>query len=280
MGIMLKSLSLFALLILNLSCQSATKIEEPQEVTLSFGDKDLTLDQIKKIVETKKLTVFEAHVKKPVEFLTIPLVPLLDSQLGADWQKTDGVLFTALDGYRSDVSVKKILKYKPHLAFAFAESNKAFIIDNPAQNEKDVDLGPFFLIWDNIKNPELKREGSYGWPYQVASIATIQYASYYSKAFPIKNPSADHKKGFEYFKNYCMTCHSVSGDEGGAKGPVLYPNPDVVKKGYKHFRKWTQTPSQVLPATTMPALNPELTQKERDEVTSLIYKYLIALNKK
>jgi len=278
---MFKTFPLLAfLLTFTLSCGSATKKVDPQDTTLTVGGKDLTLKEIKKVVAAKKLTVFEAHLKTPIEFQTIPLIPILDTQFGVGWRNTDGILFTALDGYRSDVAVPKILKYKPHLAFAFADANKEFKVDNAAQNEKDVELGPFFLIWDNISNPELKREGSYGWPYQVVSITAIQYASYYSKAFPIKNPTPDHKKGFNLFKNYCMTCHSVSGDEGGAKGPVLYPNPDVVKKGYKHFRKWVQTPSQVLPATTMPALNPELTQKEREEATSLIYKYLIALNKK
>ncbi len=277
---MFKTFPLLALLILALACESDSTDAESQEPLLSVGGKTLTLTQIKKILPPQKLTVFEAHLKKPVEFISVPLIPLLNSQFGTGWQKTDGVLFTALDGYRSDVSVQKILKYQPHLAFSFSEANKEFKIDNQAQNEKDVELGPFFLIWDNIRNPQLKREGSYGWPYQVASVEPILYSSYYAKAFPIKNPSADHKRGFEHFKNYCMTCHSVSGNEGGAKGPVLYPNPTVVKKGYKYFSKWVQSPSKVLPATTMPALNPELTQKERDEVTNLIYKYLIALNKK
>lgn len=276
---MFRNLSTMLVVLFLLSCQSPQKVESLQESTLSFGEKDLSLEDIKKIVSPVSYKVIEVHVKQPVEFLAFPLIELLNSQLGKAWQKSDGILFTALDGYRSDVAVEKILKYKPFLAYSFAEKNKAFKFDNLIQNEKDVEFGPFYLIWENINNPELIRYGAYNWPYQIARIDSISYASYYAKAFPIKNPSADHKKGFDLFKTYCMSCHSVSGDEGGAKGPVLYPNPAVVKKGYTYFKKWVQSPSSMLPGTTMYPLNPELTQKEKDSVTALLYKYLIALNK-
>ena len=76
------------------------------------------------------------------------------------------------------------------------------------------------------------------------------------------------------------TGHSVSGEEGGAKGPVLYPNPVVVQKGLASFSQWVLNPSSVKKGTTMPALNPQLTDVERNKVTGLIYKYLVALNRK
>ena len=223
--------------------------------------------------------VYETHLKTNVTYKGYPLIELLDAYFKDEWRKKDGILFEAMDGYRSDVSVAKILKYKPLLAYSF-ESGANFAFDNKAQNEKDVPLGPFYLVWDNISNPELRREGAHGWPYQVVRLDPIQYAEYYAKAFPIKKPTAAQRQGFEHFKNYCMSCHSVSGDEGGAKGPVLYPNPEVIQKGFSSFRKWAQNPSSVKPGTTMPPLNPGLNQAERDEVTKLIYKYLIALNKK
>ncbi|MEZ4816104.1 MAG: cytochrome c [Bdellovibrionota bacterium] len=262
------------------SCQSSKLVEEQAPISLTINEKDLSLEELKQIATPVKVTVHEAHLNTPIEYLAFPMVALLNSQFGEEWKKSDGILFTALDGYRSDVSIEKILKYKPLLAFSFADESKAFKIDNKAQNEKDVELGPYYLIWDNIRNAELKRTGAYGWPYQVDQIDRIQYASYYAKAFPIKNPTPDHKKGFELFKTYCMSCHSVSGEEGGAKGPALYPNPGVIQRGYSSFRKWTQSPSKVKAGTTMPPLNTNLTAKERDEVSSLIYKYLIALNKK
>lgn len=265
------------------SCQhsSPSLSNDPQEnVFITIKGVDLNAQQLKNQNKEKELTVYETHLKSNATYVGYSLVEFLDANFKNEWRTYDGILFTALDGYRSDISVAKILKYNPLLAFSFKDSKQAFSFDNKAQNEKDVDLGPFYLVWDNINNPELLREGAHGWPYQVAVVEPIMYGQYYAKAFPIKNPTAQQKQGFELFKIHCISCHSVSGEEGGAKGPVLYPNPAVISKGFKSFRKWTQGPSLVKPGTTMPPLNVNLTKKEKDEVTKLIYSYLIALNKK
>lgn len=261
------------------SCQTSPKKVESVDDAITVNGKSILMREIESKIPNVELNVYEDHLKTNAKFVGVSLIEFLDMYMGADWRKQDGILFTALDGYRSDISVQKILKYKPLLAFDFADRSVNFMIDNPNQNEKDVVLGPFYLVWDNLNNPELKREGDDYWPYQIAQIATISYPTYYAKVFPMKNPSAEIKKGFEQFKTHCIHCHSVSGEEGGAKGPVLYPNPAVVKS-YKKFRQWTQNPSSIKAGVNMPALNTNLTQKERDEATKLIYKYLIALNKK
>jgi hypothetical protein len=118
---------------------------------LQVGDKSLSLNDLKAQFQEKKITVEEPHMKGAVELIGFDFIQILDTQL-PNWKKADGILVTALDGYKSDVSVAKILKYKPTLAFKFTKQSE-FKIDNKLQNEKDVDLGPYYLVWDNISNP-------------------------------------------------------------------------------------------------------------------------------
>jgi hypothetical protein len=270
-------LTLVAGLSLIAPIRAAEKIPTNEAVMLQVGEKSVGLKDLLADFKETKIKVIEPEAKKEVEFVGFPIIELLDKYAGKTWRKADGVLFTALDGYKSDVLVKKILKYNPVLAYRYA-NNAEFKINNPGQNEKNVSLAPYYLVWDNIKNPELKRAGGYNWPYQVAALSSIEYSKHYAKAFPLLKASADEKAGFDYFKNYCMTCHAVGG-EGGTKGPTLWPYPALFAGGLQRFTAWTIEPSKIKAGTTMPPLNPELTVPERKEISKKIYAYLSALHK-
>jgi cytochrome c2 len=163
------------------------------------------------------------------------------------------------------------------LAFRYQNPQSPFTY-NTKGNEGVIDLGPYYLVWDNISHPELIKDGEYGWPYQIAEIEPIQYASYYSKVFPFKKTNNLVREGFEAFKKNCMACHALK-DQGGQKGPQLWPYPPLARFGREKFMQWVLSPQKLAPQTTMPSLNPELPLKERKKLASKIYLYLSALHK-
>ena len=43
-------------------------------------------------------------------------------------------------------------------------------MDNLQQRQKDVPLGPYYLVWDNIRDPELVADGGTYLPYQIVDV--------------------------------------------------------------------------------------------------------------
>jgi hypothetical protein len=45
-----------------------------------------------------------------------------------------------------------------------------------------VPLGPFYLIWENIDDQQMRAEGDYAWPYQLAGVDLIRVSDPLSEA--------------------------------------------------------------------------------------------------
>lgn len=246
--------------------------------TLKFGaTKSAKLTELKKGFGEKTIKVNDPYNQGWVsEFKGFPLTELLDKHLEG-WRNKDAILTTALDNYKLSIPVSKIIKYNPYLVYSFNDPKKKFVFDNPSQNAKNVNYGPFYLVWDNINHPTLKRSGFYDWTWKIIKIESIQYDTYYAKAFPLLNPTPNQKSGFEYYKSYCISCHSVTGEEGGKKSAPLIKHPLFEKNDLRLFSNWVLNPKELKADTTMPALNMQLTEAERNEITALIYDYLMAI---
>lgn len=86
------------------------------------------------------------------------------------------VEFVAADGYRSAVPVVHLERYPAWLVYARADGGN-FVTDNAFQGRKAVDLGPWYLVWDNLGSPELLTLGDHYWPYQVVEVSTSSHSS-------------------------------------------------------------------------------------------------------
>jgi hypothetical protein len=67
------------------------------------------------------------------------------------------------------VSPILLKKYKPYLVFK-RKDGESFNVNNLQRYQKNIPLGPYYLVWDNINNKELLEDGSNGWPYQINEI--------------------------------------------------------------------------------------------------------------
>ena len=236
--------------------------------------KKLSPDQMEKIIAPTTVTVFEPLELENRQYRGFPVEKLFSAAYGNGWMKTEDVLFTCSDGYQPSIPSTQFRKYSSYLAYASPDKEE-FTLINKLQNNELVELGPFYLVWDNINNPELRAEGASGWPYQVVAIDLVDFSDRFPNTAPPKNSGDKVKNGFIAFRKYCMTCHSING-EGGTKSVELnYPVSVTEYMEEKWLYRWVENPQSIRYNTTMPALNPEA--KDRDRLIKDIIAYLKAM---
>lgn len=226
----------------------------------------------------KDITVIEPHEKCGeheclVTYRGIPLRTLLDYYYPKEWAGFDGdIHLSTLDGYLGIVAASKARKRDAYLTFDRADE-KPFRIDNYRQNEHDVPLCPFYLVWDNQNDPELQKQGAYGWPYQVYQIELVSEAIY-SRLIP-PGASVSVRAGFTPFRTYCLNCHNLQG-VGGRKVDTDMKQL-VTGKSRDYLRSLISDPKTIRPEPAMPPLNTKLEKNERARVIEQIVDYLEAL---
>jgi mono/diheme cytochrome c family protein len=226
----------------------------------------------------RKVTVAEPHEstaerRKLVEYTALLIDGVLPRWFGERWASEEAeIVFLAKDGYRSVVAGPKLKKYRAYLAFARSDGSP-FTVDNLHQNEQNIPLGPFYLIWDNLAAPELLRQGAYDWPYQITAIEWRSKAE--DRPLLPARSSKRLEQGFAETKEFCLTCHSIRGI-GGKKYPVdliqatcHWQTPDL--------KAWIDAPSRTKPGTAMPPVAFLLPERERRLIIERIVEYLDAM---
>lgn len=229
-------------------------------------------------LQAKEVTVIEPHLSRPGQeqrrsYRAYPAPALLDELLGPAWRASPEaeIEFRALDGFVSRIPVARLLQYPAFLAFARTDG-QAFQVDNHGQNERQVPLGPYYLIWDNIAVPQLRADGGAQWPYQVAQIhlrPSSQAALLPAGMAPRWSEQA------RAAQTYCLSCHQING-YGGDKMPLnLALRAREIEAG--QWQRWLLNPAAVKPGTTMPPLSPGLPQAQREALAAQLRDYLLAL---
>ncbi|MCI0455340.1 MAG: c-type cytochrome [Candidatus Dadabacteria bacterium] len=256
---------------------SQVTITSPQELTFKNHGKvikELSLEKLKKVIQSTTITVFEPTESENIRYNGFPVNNLLTGIYGDKWKETEEILFTCRDGYQKSIPSIEFKEYPSYLVYTNPDKVE-FTLINRLQNNQLVDLGPFYLVWDNISHPELQDEGASNWPYQVTTIDLINFRDRFPNMAPPKNSPMNVKNGFLAFRQYCMACHTING-EGGEKSVELN-YPVSVTEYFKEswLIKWIYNPRSVRFNTTMPALNPKL--KDRETVIKDIIAYLKAM---
>ena len=223
------------------------------------------------------IAVHEPHLsldgrRVTIEYVGYPAADVLARLFGTNWlEQGETVELRALDGYVSRIDAARFVKEIAFLAFARADG-APFTIDNPRQNQTDVPLAPWYLVWDNISSPELLAEGASNWPYQVHEVNLVSLSE---RALAPDGLAADLREGVELAKAYCLQCHMVNGF-GGEKHPS---NLAAIARAYPEpaFVRWVLDPSSMRQDTTMPPLYHHIPDDERRRIAKLLFDYLRAV---
>ena len=258
---LLRALQVFDFLVALSAAAAANPLPAPEALTKQPGVQPVTL------------TVIEPHESRPgapveIAYRAFPAASVLSAALGPDWaKKAKAIAFQALDGYVSRIDVDRLQSGKAYMAFARADG-APFTVDNIEQNQRNVPLGPYYLIWDNRADPNWAAKGAAGWPYQVASVTFAASESV------LRPPGFDPalEPGLVLAEAQCLTCHSVNG-YGGAKSPGDLA---VAARSLprSEFLNWVIAPRKADPAATMPPLSPNLPEDQRQANARAIYDYL------
>lgn len=235
----------------------------------------LTLADFGAITAAVSLKVFEAHEKKERTYKVYPVRPLFDHIFGKEWEKAEEIVFTSADGYQPSILVAKFLAHDAYFAFAHADDTP-FTLVNVLQNDELVQLGPLYLVWDNLQSKTLLADGASGMPYQVIGVELTAFAERFPNLSPPAQASPPVQRGFLHFRKHCLACHTING-EGGGKAPELsYPVSVVEYLKPEYLTRWIENPVSMRYNTVMPPLAKEI--PNRAIVTQEIIAYLKAMS--
>lgn len=236
---------------------------------------EFSVEQVKQLQKPRQIEVFEPHELRNRTYTAIPFMDLMDSVFKRNpkyinaWKKFDDVTFQCRDGYAATLDLAKVLRFNTYLAFGDAASSQ-FLITNTLQNNEVIKADPFYLIWDNIKSPELKKFGAYGWPYQIIEIGFMNFSDKYPKSAPRPDSGEEVRYGFRLFREKCISCHRIDG-EGGEKGPELNHPVSVTEVMKEQWLKaWIKKPTAVRTGSTMPNYSGVDVDKEIHAIVSYL----------
>lgn len=237
--------------------------------------KALSVSALGNLTPAVPLKIFEAHEKKQRTYQAYPARPLFDKIFGKEWRKAEEIVFTSTDGYQPSIPVAKFLVYDAYFAFAYVDGSP-FTLTNTLQNNEVVQLGPLYLVWDNLRSTVLLADGASAMPYQVQAVELTTFASRFPHLLPPATASAEAQRGFLNFRKHCLSCHTING-EGGGKAPELnYPASVVEYIKPEYLPRWIENPASIRHNTVMPALTEGL--PDRAQVTAEIIAYLKAMS--
>ncbi len=227
------------------------------------------------IAAAVSLKVFEAHEKKERTYQAYPVRPLFDHIFGKKWEQAEEIVFTSADGYQPSIPVARFLTHDAYFAFASGDDTP-FTLVNVLQNNELVQLGPLYLVWDNLQSTALLAGGASGMPYQVIGVELTTFAIRYPNLSPPAQASPPVQRGFLHFRKHCLACHTING-EGGGKAPELnYPASVTEYLKPKYLARWIENPTSIRYNTVMPPLAAEI--PNRATVTQEIIAYLRAMS--
>ena len=280
MGIGARAFLLLSAVGLALGVGASSPSDEPRGLSFALHSEPVAtrdVDGLRQAHEVRTIRVFEPYEEREVSFEAVAFDAVLDAVYSSKWRTQEELLFTCSDGYQPTVPVGRVLEHKAWLAFDRVDGDGFSIRKLESGSVRRVTLSPFYLIWENLDDPQVRQEGDYGWPYQLVGIDLIRTRDRFPKMVPPEGASRDALAGFAAFRMYCSRCHAING-EGSAIGPELnYPLSPVEYRELDWLRRWIDDPSRILATSRMPRLNPGL--PDRDQTISNILAYLEAMSK-
>ena len=196
------------------------------EPTLTFQDgaesvRQLTRDEMVRLLPATEFSVENPSTRQPASYRGASLADLLTLVYGERWKNAGLVKFVTVDGYQPVVTVAAIQRHQGLMAYADAGADRLRPLGDG--HGGTVDPGPFYLIWENLKDTGARTDPWLQWPWQLAKVELTSLEREYPQTAPLAGASPEVLRGFNGFLSHCAKCHQING-EGGQVGPELnYP---------------------------------------------------------
>lgn len=183
--------------------------------------KEVSREALLQALPTKTLTVENPANAQVVTYQGMDLLDLLNLAFGAEWRHYELVKFHSRDGYQPVIPRDILLAHRGLVAYR--EQGKDDLPPIQGHRGETIELGPYFLVWDNRTDAGAKTEPWLSWPWQLVAIELTRPELAFPKTTPPPAASDEAKRGFTAFLQHCIKCHQING-EGGDIGPELnYP---------------------------------------------------------
>ena len=196
------------------------------EPTLTFQDgaepvRQLTREEISRLLPATEFAVENPSTRQPASYRGASLADLLTLVYGERWKSAGLVKFVTVDGYQPVVTVAAIQRHQGLMAYADAGADRLRPLGDG--HGGTVDPGPFYLVWENLKDTGARTDPWLQWPWQLAKVELTSLEREYPQTAPPAGASPEVLRGFNGFLSHCAKCHQING-EGGQVGPELnYP---------------------------------------------------------
>lgn len=234
---------------------TAARAPDAPQTTLAFAIDNKQTNEWSKSALLQQFKAQEVRVWDPFEqaevaFDAIALQPVLDAGLGTAWRQRKDLLFVAKDGYSAPISVERLVSKPAWLAFA--KAGGAPLKLRPAVGG-EIDAAPWYVVWDSLRDLELRAEGDHGWPFQTVRIEAVDLLARYPRLQLPVHASPAAQRGAQVFAGWCLPCHALGG-QGGSVGPELAEPIGVVHTWQaKWLAAWIDNPAAVRRGAKMPA---------------------------
>jgi cytochrome c2 len=196
------------------------------EAVLEFIDegkpvRQLSRKQISEWLPVRALTVENPTTGQIARYQGAGFPALLTLAYGEHWKRAELIKLVTRDGYQPVLPVSALSRHSGVMAYADAGADTFGRLGDG--HGGTVDPGPFYLVWDNIRDSAARKDTQLQWPWQVVAVELTRLAREYPHAAPLPDTSDHVQRGFNAFIEHCAQCHQING-EGGIIGPELnYP---------------------------------------------------------
>ena len=193
------------------------------ESALQFLDAGKPVQTMTRKDLAEKIPATSLAVKNPTTSQTVTyqgaaLPALLSLAFGDRWKNAELVKFETRDGYQPIMPVAVIQKHTGLMAYADAGADQLLPIGDGHGGM--VNPGPFYLVWENLKDLQAKNDAWLQWPWQLVRIELTSIDREYPQTAPPPGASESVLLGFNSYLGHCSKCHQING-EGGNVGPEL-----------------------------------------------------------
>ena len=209
------------------------------------------------------------------EYLGYPAEKVLEHYLGRGWKDGDhDIQFSNKNGTDVVVPVERFKKNKAYLVFE--QRGLYSVPERTIESSEGIsEMGPYFLIWDDIAVPEDIPHALPHWSFQVSQISLTISSR---QALLPKEMAEKYSDQALLSEKYCLGCHQINGV--GSKNQLV-SSMNLAKRvrnlDESDYLAWVLNPKSMMPSTSKVPLLEDLPLDERVRIATQIYNYLRVL---